>query len=133
MNGWANSRCRINSDAHGARAVCRQLRSISDPTIVFDSNTNRVAKDLSLQARRLVLDNVPTSGVATGWQLAMRSKVLPDLMMQNGDGTRQVVDPSAALIRADDCQHKSERLVPALSEQRRLRRVVHLQTADMEE
>lgn len=76
VNGWANSRCGFNSVLTVRELSADGTQAIGDPTIVFDGgNTNRVAEGPKFYKHDgWYWIMCPAGGVATGWQLAMRSK-----------------------------------------------------------
>ena len=75
-NGWAGSRCGFNSVLSVRELSADGTKAISEPVIVFDGgNANHTAEGPKLYKR----DGwywifCPAGGVATGWQLAMRSR-----------------------------------------------------------
>lgn len=75
-NGWAGSRCGFNSVLSVRELSADGTKAISAPVIVFDGgNANHTTEGPKLYKR----DGwywifCPAGGVATGWQLAMRSR-----------------------------------------------------------
>ena len=75
-NGWAGSRCGFNSVLSVRELSADGTKAISEPVIVFDGgNANHTTEGPKLYKR----DGwywifCPAGGVATGWQLAMRSR-----------------------------------------------------------
>ncbi|MGI6231645.1 MAG: glycoside hydrolase 43 family protein [Prevotella sp.] len=76
VNGWANSRAGFNSVLTIRELSKDGTRAISNPVIVFDGGN----KNFTTEGPKLYKRNgyywimCPAGGVATGWQLAMRSK-----------------------------------------------------------
>lgn len=76
VNGWAGSRAGFNSVLSVRELSADGTKAISDPVIVYDGgNANHTAEGPKFYKRNgWYWIMCPAGGVATGWQLAMRSR-----------------------------------------------------------